>query len=91
MNKATPIEMRKALQVVDALKKAGVLFVPVPILDSNDKDLLLGILEKRLDIIEGMHTEIAEKESATIGITTNKPLGCGGELAPIPYVKVDNK
>ncbi len=30
MDKATPVEMRKALQMVEALKMAGIRFVPIP-------------------------------------------------------------
>lgn len=51
MNKASPIEMRKALVVVDRLKKAGVLFVPVPVLNKEDHRKLMSALEHRLDVI----------------------------------------
>ena len=36
MNKATPVQMRKSLEVVEAFKKAGLWFVPMPVIDETD-------------------------------------------------------
>ena len=33
MNRARPVDMRKALETVQALKDAGILFVPIPVLN----------------------------------------------------------
>lgn len=41
MNKASPVEMRKALEHVDMFKRAGILFVPIPIIDDADRDALI--------------------------------------------------
>ena len=51
MEKANPVEMRKALEVVQGLKAGGVLFVPIPILDTEDRLSLLNELDRRLDMI----------------------------------------
>lgn len=54
MNRANPIDMRKSLKVADEFKKAGILFVPMPVLSKKDGDELcresfrrMGILEKQ--------------------------------------------
>ena len=51
MEKANPVEMRKALEVVQGLKAGGILFVPIPVIGEKDKDELLGELDRRLDMI----------------------------------------
>ena len=43
--------MRKALEVAQRLNEAGVLFVPIPILDTEDRLSLLNELDRRLDMI----------------------------------------
>jgi hypothetical protein len=49
MQKASPVEMRKALMAVDVYRKAGVLFVPMPVFD-NDQYREAGIeAQRRLD------------------------------------------
>ena len=50
MNRANPADMRRALELVEAMKDAGVMFVPVPVFSDAEakrrlKDVL-GILEK---------------------------------------------
>lgn len=52
MNKATPLQMRICLEVVDSFKKAGLRFVPLPSYDDDDYDFLVSLMAKRLDEIE---------------------------------------
>lgn len=52
MNRASPVEMRKALEIVDAFKRAGVLFVPMPVLDEADRLQMVGQMQGRIDAIE---------------------------------------
>lgn len=49
MKRADPVQMRQALEIVDDLKNAGILFVPVPILDTVDHAVLLATLHTRLE------------------------------------------
>lgn len=51
MEKASPVEMRKALEVVEELKRNMVLFVPVPVLSDEDKHQLYEDVQRRLDVI----------------------------------------
>ena len=36
MQRATPVQMRKSLEVVETFKKAGLWFVPMPVADETD-------------------------------------------------------
>lgn len=54
MEKATPVEMRKCLVAVEAFKKAGIKFVPMPVLDDDDQDALADQMKERLEKIERM-------------------------------------
>lgn len=47
--RANPVEMRKALQAVDTLKMAGLLFVPMPVLNEEDGMKLLAEMMQRLE------------------------------------------
>lgn len=49
MMRASPVEMRKALESVQAMKAAGLLFVPIPVLDDNDGDELRSQMMARLE------------------------------------------
>ncbi len=49
MNRATSVEMRKALQAVELMKEAGLRFVPMPALDDHDHAELVAKMQKRLD------------------------------------------
>lgn len=52
MDRASPVELRKALQVAQELAQAGILFVPVPVLDDADKAQMGQILHNQLARIE---------------------------------------
>lgn len=49
MNKASPIDMRKMLDIVDSFKRAGIMFVPVPILNDEDKARYLELMNDQLE------------------------------------------
>ena len=38
MNRASPADLRKALEVANSLARAGILFVAIPVADSNERD-----------------------------------------------------
>ena len=48
MDKCSPVEMRKCLEVVQVLKEAGIRFVPMPVIDDDDRQKLLRQLGLRL-------------------------------------------
>jgi hypothetical protein len=45
--------MRKALEVVDVYRKAGLLFVAMPVLDTSDHEILKLQSQHRLEQIIG--------------------------------------
>lgn len=52
MNKCSSVEMRKSLELSDAMKNAMIRFVPIPVMNKEDYIILMGILNTRLNIIE---------------------------------------
>lgn len=52
MNRANPLELRKALELVHAIVTAGIDFVPVPVLTQDDKNELAMDVQTRLKQIE---------------------------------------
>lgn len=52
MERCNPAEMRKALTMVEALKNAGIDFVPVPVRDPAHKIALIGQTLAVLDELE---------------------------------------
>ncbi|WP_156948384.1 DUF1382 family protein [Marinobacterium jannaschii] len=51
MERANPVHMRQALEVVDGLKKSGVQFVALPVLNDADHAALIAQLQERLEKI----------------------------------------
>jgi len=58
MNRASPVDLRAALEMAHGLAKAGVDFVTIPVLSNKDKQLLLRDVQTRITQIE----KEAEKE-----------------------------
>jgi hypothetical protein len=52
IEKASPVQMRKSLELVDALKRLGVWFVPVPVLSVDEYKVRMAELNAQLDLIE---------------------------------------
>ena len=52
MNRANPLELRKALELAHAFVTAGIDFVPVPVLTQDDKNELAMDVQTRLKQIE---------------------------------------
>ena len=49
MNRASPADLRKALEVAHAYAKAGLLFVPMPVLNETDHHKLVADAAERID------------------------------------------
>lgn len=52
MNRARPVDLRKAMEVAQAYLKAGLWFVPVPVLNNEDFNALVKQSYSRLTLIE---------------------------------------
>ena len=52
MNRASPVDLRLALEMAHSLAKAGVVFVPVPVLSNEDKAILVRDAYMRITQIE---------------------------------------
>lgn len=48
IERASPVEIRKALDVARELAQAGILFVPVPVLDQQDKAQMEALLQNQM-------------------------------------------
>jgi hypothetical protein len=59
--RCSPVTMRKCLEVVEALKSAGMEFVPIPVLNDGDRQMLNAILASRLETL----ARAAEKGEAS--------------------------
>lgn len=60
MNRASPVDLRKAIEVANAYTKAGILFVPMPVLNEADHHDLVQQASQRIEQIleetEGLQT-----------------------------------
>lgn len=51
MERASPVELRKAIDMANALIEAGLAFVPVPVLDDADRESLVAQAMARMGIL----------------------------------------
>lgn len=49
--RCSPVQMRKILVMVETMRRAGMEFVPVPVLNDQDRDKLMSIMAERLGAI----------------------------------------
>ena len=63
MNRASSVDIRNALAVVNTLVIAGIDFVPVPVLSDEDKAILVRDVQMRLTQIEN-ESEVNDERSA---------------------------
>lgn len=52
IERASPVEMRKALRLVDEMTKAGILFVPIPVLNKSEQIEQQQLMINKLQAIE---------------------------------------
>lgn len=51
MERCSPVEMRKNLEIVNQMKLAGIDFVAIPVCNSEEKTQYLEIMQNQLDKI----------------------------------------
>lgn len=51
MNRASPVDLRKAIEAAHTYVKAGLLFVPMPVLNEQDHAGLVAQADSRLETI----------------------------------------
>ena len=52
MNRAIPADLRKSLAIAQAFAKGGIDFVPMPVINEEDKAAQVAELQRRLEQIE---------------------------------------
>lgn len=52
MNRAIPADIRKSLAIAQAFAKGGIDFVPIPVINEEDKAAQVAELQRRLEQIE---------------------------------------
>ena len=50
INKCSPVEMRKALELVEVFKKTGIRFVPMPVFDNDDHARTVSTMQEKLSV-----------------------------------------
>lgn len=49
MNKASPVDLRKSLEIAQMLAQGGIKFVPIPVESDEEFQSLLAALDRRLE------------------------------------------
>lgn len=57
MKRADPADLRKAKYLVEEFVRAGIDFVPIPVVDQDDKNELAMDLQRRLEQLEKEATQ----------------------------------
>jgi hypothetical protein len=70
MNRARPVDLRKAMEVAQAYLKAGLWFVPMPVLNDQDFNDLVKQGDSRLTLLE-QDTEGTSRDELTVRYFVN--------------------
>ena len=57
MKRANAVDLRKTKYLVEEFVRAGIDFVPIPVIDQDDKNELAMDLQRRLEQIEKESTQ----------------------------------
>ena len=49
MNRATPTDIRKGLEMAKTLAEAGMRFIPMPVFDDDDQEKLVLHMQNRIE------------------------------------------
>lgn len=52
MNRASPVETRRSLELANAYAKAGIPFVPVPVLSDQQQAEAVALVAERIEQLE---------------------------------------
>lgn len=61
MERASPVEMRRSLEIVEVFKKVGLRFVPMPVTSDAEFQVTSAEMQRRLDEIERRVTQEVER------------------------------
>ncbi|EOG7953871.1 DUF1382 family protein [Klebsiella aerogenes] len=59
MNRASPVDLRKSLEIANNLARIGIRFVPIPVATEEEFQVLSSVLSRKLEQIA---TEAEESE-----------------------------
>ncbi|MFH2493744.1 DUF1382 family protein [Klebsiella aerogenes] len=62
MNRASPVDLRKSLEIANNLAHIGIRFVPIPVSTEEEFQVLSSVLSRKL---EKMAAEAEESEGGT--------------------------
>lgn len=63
MNRAKPVDLRKAMEVAQAYLKAGLWFVPMPVLNAGDFTALVKQCDNRLELMAQESEDVSTLET----------------------------
>lgn len=52
LQRASPVSLRKALNLAHGLAKAGIEFVPMPVMNDQHRDEMYAMLQDKLKLLE---------------------------------------
>jgi phenylacetate-coenzyme A ligase PaaK-like adenylate-forming protein len=58
IEKASPAQMRKSLEIVEAFKQSGIMFVPVPVLNETELNAMTFLANSKLEEIEKLNKDV---------------------------------
>ena len=67
LERCNPAKMRDRLSIVDSMKKAGITFVPIPVMGEEDKGKMMLLLYSRLNALEKLAPAAGKEYETEVG------------------------